>query len=235
MNQLTNFFNKNGFKLSIDVLKDYREFFDFKSGIDLIQKEVFLPSEDFIPTKEAAVLGVTLLKKTEEYFKLSKHIKAWDQYADKKRFYIQEVKNRGRIFGNEAVEIAEMYVMYDFVENYIVPNYDKFLKADKTYKKEGALVKKIREYSFLEKAYDYFNKMMRKLFVLKPSFQEAEASAKKIAAEILNNSINFEINKDYALQSEFIFKKRKRSLKRNGRKFKNMDQTKVNNLRSKRT
>jgi hypothetical protein len=202
MNQLTNFFNKNGFKLSIDVLKDYREFFDFKSGIDLIQKEVFLPSEDFIPTKEAAVLGVTLLKKTEEYFKLSKHIKAWDQYADKKRFYIQEVKNRGRIFGNEAVEIAEMYVMYDFVENYIVPNYDKLLKADKTYKKEGALVKKIREVSFLEKAYEYFNKMMRKLFVLKPSFQEAEASAKKIAAEILNNSINFEINKDYVLKNE---------------------------------
>jgi len=202
MNQLTNFFNKNGFKLSIDVLKDYREFFDFKSGIDLIQKEVFLPSEDFIPTKEAAVLGVTLLKKTEEYFKLSKHIKAWDQYAEKKRFYIQEVKNRGRIFGNEAVEIAEMYVMYDFVENYIVPNYDKLLKADKTYKKEGALVKKIREVSFLEKAYEYFNKMMRKLFVLKPSFQEAEASAKKIAAEILNNSINFEINKDYVLKNE---------------------------------
>ena len=183
MTLLTNFFNKNGFKLSMDVLKDYREFFDFKSGIDLIQKEVFLPDENFVPTKEAAVLGVTLLKKTEEFFKLSNHIKAWDQYADKKRFYIQEIKNKGKVFGNDAVEIAEMYVMYDFVENYIVPNYDKLLQADKTYRKESEVVKKLKEVSFIEKAFKYFNKMLKKLFVLKPSFQEAEGAAKKIAAE----------------------------------------------------
>jgi hypothetical protein len=201
MTLLTNFFNKNGFKLSMDVLKDYREFFDFKSGIDLIQKEVFLPDENFVPTKEAAVLGVTLLKKTEEFFKLSNHIKAWDQYADKKRFYIQEIKNKGKVFGNDAVEIAEMYVMYDFVENYIVPNYDKLLQADKTYRKESEIVKKLKEVSFIEKAFKYFNKMLKKLFVLKPSFQEAEGAAKKIAAEILNNSINFEIKKDYVLKN----------------------------------
>jgi len=201
MNLLTNFFNKNGFKLSMDVLKDYREFFDFKSGIDLIQKEVFLPDENFVPTKEAAVLGVTLLKKTKEFFELSNHIKAWDQYADKKRFYIQEIKNKGKIFGNDAVEIAEMYVMYDFVENYIVPNYDKLLQADKTYRKESDVVKKLKEVSFIEKAFNFFNKLMKKLFVLKPSFQQAEDSAKKIAAEILNNSINFEINKDYVLKN----------------------------------
>jgi hypothetical protein len=190
MNQLVNFFNKNGFIINIDALKGYKDFFEFKSGIDLIQKEVFLPDENFMPTKEAAILGVTLLRKTEEFFKMAKNIQAWDKYAEKKRFYIQQLKNRNQLFGDELMKTAEMYVMYDFVENYIVPNYDKFLKADKTYKGDG----------FLEKMMMWFNKMLRKLNLLKPSFQEAESAARKIAAEILNNSINFQVKKGYVLK-----------------------------------
>jgi hypothetical protein len=202
MNLLLNFFNKNGFTLRIDELKNNMNFLEFSSGIDLIQKEVYAPNENFVPTKEAAILAVSLLKKTEEYYSLANHIKAWDQYDERRKYHIQQLKNGYGLRGTELLETAERYVMYDFVEKYIVPNYDASLKADKSYK-DG----------FINKAIMFFKRLLKKLNLLKPSFEQAEMSARKIASEILNNTINFQIKEDYELKQSIALSKQDNEVK----------------------
>lgn len=204
--KLIAFFNKNGFEIRTDVLNSHFQFFDFKSGIDLIQKQVFLPNEDFVPTREAAVLALTLLKKTKEFLSLSKNIKAWDEFESRKEAYIQELKSKHRMYGTDLYNTAEMYVMYDFVEKYVLPNYDEFLKADKTYKQDSFYDKMKKKYpkseilKFIDKVIKEFKNLLKKIGLLKASFQDAEDSARRIASEILNNTINFSINENYELK-----------------------------------
>ena len=190
--KLEAFIKDNNFTIIKDKLQETFSFFDYSSVVDLITKEIYTNSDDL--TREAAIVAVTLLNKTKEYNELVYNIKGWNEYEDRKQRYFTELRLKGLYDTNDLIQTVNKYILYDFIQKHITTDSDLKLTANKTY----------NENNFISKIIVAFRKLINRFIKSKPNIKEAELSAKRIVADILNNNISFNIKENYELKKNIL-------------------------------
>lgn len=190
--KLEAFIRDNNFTIIKDKLQKTFSFFDYSSVVDLITKEIYTTNDDL--SREAAIVAVTLLNKTKEYNELIYNIKGWSEYEDRKQRYFTELRLKGLYDTNDLVQTVNKYILYDFIQKHITTDSDLKLTANKTY----------NESNFISKIIVAFRKLINRFIKSKPNIKEAELSAKRIVADILNNNISFNIKENYELKKNIL-------------------------------